>query len=240
MIIAAHIDGAVDVDRELAALDELAGRGAGPNIDALVELLFGRLGLRGDQHTYDDPLNSCLPRVLDRRLGIPISLSVLAMEVGRRVGVDLEGVGMPGHFLVRVVGAPDGLIDPFAAGRRLDVDDCRRLYSALHGPEDQFSPEMLAPTSKAAIVSRMLANLTNSYTRGNDLAGRRWVASLRAALPGRPPAERMAVAAELAATGAFAAAATVIDETADRLADRPGPSTDRLRAHARGVRARLN
>lgn len=245
LIIAAHIDVDVDVDVELDRLDALAAECPAHTLDSVTDLLFGRLGLQGDRRAYDDPRNSSIPQVLDRRVGIPISLSVLLMEVGRRLGLHLEGVGMPGHFLVRHVvdgGADDVLIDPFGAGRHLSPGACRDLFSAIQGSPAGWYPDMLASTPPGAIVVRMLANLTGSYTRRDDLGGRRWVAELRSALPERSTNQRLIVASELAQTGGFAAAAEIIDEAADRIAgpDDANPDAARLRAHAINLRARLN
>ncbi|MDQ2729538.1 MAG: transglutaminase-like domain-containing protein [Actinomycetota bacterium] len=245
LIIAAHIDPDVDVDAEVDRLDALAAECFAGTLDSVTDLLFARLGLHGDRRDYDDPRNSSIPQVLDRGVGIPISLSVLLMEVGRRHGLHLEGVGMPGHFLVRHVvdgGDADVLIDPFGAGRHLSPGACRDLWSAIQGSPAGWSPDMLASTPPVAIVVRMLANLTGSYTRRDDLGGRRWVAELRAALPERSTNQRLIVASELAQTGAFNAAAEIIDTTANRIAglDGDNPDAARLRAHARNLRARLN
>lgn len=247
MIIAAHIEPAIDVDEQLGRLDAIAADCGGGNLEALGDLLFVRLGLRGNTRTYHDPRNSSLPWVLDRRMGIPITLSVLTIEIGRRVGVALEGVGMPGHFLVRQVATLEGdrtdvLVDPFGAGRHLDLDGCQALYASIQGSSRGWTPEVLAATPPSAIVVRMLANLTAAYTRGNDLGGRRWVAELRAALPDRSANQRLMVASELAQTGAFSAAAEILETTADRLGGTDGdtPAAARLRVQARGVRSRLN
>ncbi len=245
MIIAAHIVPTTDVDVELGRLDDLASECPAGTLDDLADLLFDRLGLRGDRQTYDDPRNSSIPEILDRRVGIPISLSVLMMEVGRRLGLNCEGVGMPGHFLLRHVGGgdqPDTLIDPFGAGRRLSVGACRDMFSALQGSPSGWSPDLLNPTPPLAIVVRMLANLTTSYTRRDDLGGRRWVAELRAVLPERSINQRLVVASELAHTGAYSAAAEIVDTTAQRIAgvDDDNPDATRLRAHARALRAQLN
>lgn len=245
LIIAAHIDPATDVDAELSRLDALASTCRDQSLEGLSDLLFDRLGLRGDTLAYDDPANSALPQVLNRGIGIPISLSVLMIEVGRRLGVACEGVGLPGHFLVRHVsehGATPVLIDPFGAGRHLDAAACRAMFTSIKGSAGSWSPDLLAATPPMAITVRMLANLTASYTRRDDLAGRRWVAELRSALHERSPNQRLIVASELAQTGAFDAAAEILTATADHL-DRAGgdhPDATRLRAQARGVRARLN
>lgn len=242
LIIAAHIEPATDIDAELERLDALAAGCERGDLDGLSDLLFARLGLRGDKRTYDDPRNSSLPSVLDRRVGIPISLSVLMIEVGRRVGVPLVGVGMPGHFLVGQLEseARPVLVDAFGAGRRLDVSDCRAIFATVGGPPRAWSDELLSPTPPPAIVARMLANLTASYSRRGDLAGRRWVAELGAALSEGSPNQRLLVASELAQTGAFGASANIIEATADRMVESSSDDAARLRAQARQVRARLN
>ena len=129
----------------------------------LAEALFVTEGFAGNTSEYSDPRNSLLDDVIDRRLGIPISLSVLMIEVGRRIGLALHGVGMPGHFLVGVDEDPEVFVDPFHAGRVLDVDGCRAIFAALQGPDAPFSPAYLAPTGPRAILLRVLNNLQRSY-----------------------------------------------------------------------------
>jgi regulator of sirC expression with transglutaminase-like and TPR domain len=199
----------------------------------VTSLLFEDLGLRGNTEDYGDPRNSFLNQVLDRRLGIPISLAVLAIEVGRRVGVSMAGVGMPGHFLVGATA--DVYIDAFQGGRRLGPDDCRRLYGALFGPSAPWSPSLLAPTPPRAIVARLLANLTSNYRRLGDTKARAWVARLRAGLVEGVQA-RVEVAQELRDVGRFDLAALVLDQAAAVDPQAAG----RLHAEATGVRARLN
>src|SRR4029079_15079067 len=123
LLIAAVGTGA-DVDAGLARLDELAAdaRVAPPSGVGLAQHLFVDRGFAGNTLDYADPRNSFLPDVIDRRLGIPISLSVLMIEVGRRIGVALHGVGMPGHFLVGVDAPAGGFVDPFHAGATLNAD----------------------------------------------------------------------------------------------------------------------
>src|SRR5262249_34975816 len=122
-LIAAHVrrDVRVDVDARLRELDAVAERGGGvEGAGALARWAFETEGFAGNRMAYGDPLNSCLDAVLDRRLGLPITLSVLMIEVGRRLGVAVRGVGMPGHFLVSA--GPDEWYDPFHRGVRLDRD----------------------------------------------------------------------------------------------------------------------
>lgn len=136
---------------------------------ALAEFLFQTYGLRGNADDYADPRNSYLNQVLDRRLGIPISLSVIYLEIGRRLGLPVAGVGLPGHFIASVTGV-DGpeYLDPFHGGRRLSVDDCRELVRSAAGLREAFDPAWLAPTPPREIVARMLNNLRAFYISVED------------------------------------------------------------------------
>jgi regulator of sirC expression with transglutaminase-like and TPR domain len=160
----------------LHALDTLAGElrprlsGGTPGDAArlLARYLFEECGFRGNRADYYDPRNSFLNDVLDRRVGIPISLSVLAIEVGRRLGIRLDGVGFPGHFLVRVSGAPDLLLDCFDGGSPVDHDvllaRLRALADTSGGPEfAHVPPRFLEPTAPPGILARMLRNLLRIY-----------------------------------------------------------------------------
>lgn len=136
-------------------------------IDALNGYLFEDQGFVGNRVRYEDPRNSCLNEVLDRRTGIPITLSLVYMEVGRRTGLRVDGVNFPGHFLVRVPTGeprqPGVIIDAFHGGARLSEPDCRRLLQKHVGSEIAFSPALLAPATRAQIIARMLLNLKRLY-----------------------------------------------------------------------------
>ena len=130
--------------------------------------LFDGLRFVGNRDRYEDPRNSCLNEVLDRRTGIPITLSVVYMEVGRRAGLQVDGVNFPGHFLVRFPEpagrGPRGLIvDPFHAGALLSEHDCRMLLQKHVGSEVAFSRSLLAPATRPQIIVRMLLNLKRIY-----------------------------------------------------------------------------
>src|SRR5258708_36521893 len=113
---------------------------------ALNRVLFQEEGFHGNAEEYYDPRNSYLNEVLDRRTGIPISLSTVYMEVARRAGLRVEGVGMPGHFIVRVVAGPRAiLIDPFHAGTLLSEDDCQQRLHRIFAGRLNMEPSMLAP-----------------------------------------------------------------------------------------------
>ena len=239
LLISKCANPALDVAAQLARLDQIAGRVAAPDVAGLARVVFGELGLRGDRQTYDDPENSYLDRVLDRRRGIPISLSVLAIEIGRRVGVRLEPVGMPGHFLIRDPGDPEHLIDAFDGGRRLDRSESEELLRSVTGDESRLTSEMLAPTGTHAILLRMLANLDRSFERRDDLDSLVWVSRLRASIPGAGLADRLQLATRLGGLGRFDQAASVLEASAGR-EDVPQPARDRLLQEALSLRARLN
>ncbi len=138
----------------------------------LAEFLFRECSYRGNRDDYYDPRNSFLNDVLERRVGIPITLAALMIEVGARVGVVLEGVGFPGHFLVRVPGCRDDrLLDPFFGGRPIGYDELRERLRAFHaasgappgGNLQRALPQALQSTGTLGILSRMLANLLAIY-----------------------------------------------------------------------------
>jgi regulator of sirC expression with transglutaminase-like and TPR domain len=159
-------------------LDELAARSATAAIDdplralhRLREFLFDEEGFRGNADDYYDPANSCLNRVLDRKLGIPITLSVLMMEVGRRVGLRLHGVGLPGHFVVgATVGTESVLLDPFDGGALLTQETAADVVARALGRRVTLTAEHFVPVSKRHILVRMLANLKGAYVRREEWA----------------------------------------------------------------------
>jgi regulator of sirC expression with transglutaminase-like and TPR domain len=238
LVISGHANPGLDIAAQLRRLDELATRVGTADLAALCRVVFDELGLRGDIDTYDDPLNSYIDRVLDRRRGIPISLSVVLIEIGTRCGLHLEGVGMPGHFLVRDVAAPELLIDAFDGGRRLDPPGCERLLRQVTGTRADLTPEMLATTPRQAILARMLANLDRSFERRTDYRSLLWVTQLRLAIPDLPPGDRVQLAGRLGGLGRFDEAARILEDLAER--DGAAELTDRLLAEARSMWARLN
>ena len=126
--------------------------------------LFRELGFRGNSANYYDPDNSYFNRVLDSRTGIPITLSLLFIEVGRRMGLRLRGVGMPGHFLVGLEGS-EVYFDPFNWGDALSVADCRQLAERLFGPQMTWDDRYLEPCTKYEFLFRILNNLKVVYER---------------------------------------------------------------------------
>jgi regulator of sirC expression with transglutaminase-like and TPR domain len=159
--------------------------GAPPHlrIATLNAYLYEELGFSGNRDHYDDPRNSFLNEVFDRRMGIPISLAIVYLEIGRRAGLRLEGVNFPGHFLVRAPGAPgrtddDLIIDPFHAGAILSEVDCRHLLRQHVGDEAAFDRGLLATATRQQIVVRVLVNLKRLYVRMRSFPQARAIADL--------------------------------------------------------------
>ena len=189
---------ALDPEPSLGALDRLAeraairfGRVAGtsvrPRIAALNTLLFEEEGFAGNRAHYDDYRNSFLNVVLERRLGIPITLALVYMEVARRANFEVQGVAFPGHFLMRVparasLADEDAVIlDPFNAGAEVSQADCRRLLSQHLGTMDEgtdFDPALLAPCTPRHMLARMLNNLKRAYIDLRSFPQARSVADL--------------------------------------------------------------
>jgi len=140
-------------------------------IDALGMYLFRELGFRGNTEDYFDPRNSYLNDVLERRRGIPITLSIVYMAVAARAGVRVEGVGFPGHFLVRYAdGERRVLIDPYHAGAVLLPDDCRRRLKTTFGRAMPLEDRYFATASSRQILVRVLGNLKHIYWKRRDHA----------------------------------------------------------------------
>lgn len=162
--------------RWLARLDALArrverlgGPGACDQIAALRTVMIDECGFRGNRGEYHDPRNSLLNHVLERRLGIPISLSVIWLDVAEQLGWPFYGVGLPGHFVIaRGVAGDERFIDPFHAGRELCREECAALASAVVGAPVSVTDECFRPASKRAIVTRMLANLCSTFHARGD------------------------------------------------------------------------
>jgi regulator of sirC expression with transglutaminase-like and TPR domain len=143
------------------------------------ELLFDNLQFRGNDEDYYDPRNSCLNSVLSRRLGIPITLSVIYIEVARRLRRPVYGVGLPGHFIVAYEDASARYwIDPFNRGRILSFADCSALAKQTSGVDLRANPAVLAPVTKRQILVRMLSNLKSIYLRGQAFEKARQVLDL--------------------------------------------------------------
>jgi len=179
-----------------AYLSELAGMGhearkyvrgdLAARVAGLCRYLFHEMGFRGNVPDYYDPRNSYLNQVLDRRTGIPIALSVVAMAVGGRAGLAVVGVGLPGHFIAKAVdGARQVLFDPFHGGRQLTAEDCGRLVEQVTAQPFQATAANLEAIPLGLLVQRMLANLKAVYWRSGDFArAARVIDRLRQLAPG--------------------------------------------------------
>lgn len=168
----------LDVQDYLRRLDTLAARAgtlAGVDrsavniIESINEVLFVQEGLRGNSEDYYDPRNSYINEVLDRKLGIPISLSVIYMETARRINFPVEGIGFPGRFLMKhAAGERDIIIDAYDLGRILTPGDCQELLDRMHDSGITLNAAMLQPMGKKAIITRMLYNLKGIYSENEQ------------------------------------------------------------------------
>jgi regulator of sirC expression with transglutaminase-like and TPR domain len=138
-------------------------------VNGLCRYLFHEQGFHGNTREYYDPANSYFHLVLERRTGIPISLSAVTMAIGSRVGLDIRGVGLPGHFVVKAMeNGEEILFDPFHGGRLLTVIDCQNLVRQVTGQEFHASAESLQPIPLGLMVLRMLNNLKSIYLNNKD------------------------------------------------------------------------
>jgi regulator of sirC expression with transglutaminase-like and TPR domain len=233
LLIAAHAHTGLDIDARLRELDGMAARAAGLSSAELATQLFVTEGFSGNATDYGDPRNSFLDDVLDRHLGIPITLSVVMLEVGRRCGLQLHGVGMPGHFLVG--GGAGEWFDPFHEGTRLDLAGCAALFARSHTGAP-FRPQFLMPVGPRAIVERMLGNLQHTLLQ-RDPRAVVWVTRLRLRIPGITLSQRGDLAGLLGRLGQFAEAAREFDVLARAL---PGEGGEKAAAAAARLRARAN
>lgn len=236
LAIAAGAEPLVDTERWLGVLDELAD--GVDSFDALRHRLFVERKFTGNTADYADPRNSLLPHVLARRLGIPITLAVVAIEVGRRAGVVLDGVGMPGHFLVGVPGR-DTYLDAFAGGELLDVDGCERRFRAVTGGrlDIEFGPGLLRPTPTPAILVRMLENLRGVFRERRRPGDLEWVLRMRLALPAATLTHLVELADALGAQARWDEGARLLVEHAEAAAP---PQAAQLHLRARSLLANLN
>lgn len=172
---------ALEVDHYLGEIERMALRlraqlpqdaGAEDRVVTLNQFLFGQLGFRGNAEDYYDPRNSYLNEVIDRRTGIPITLSVLYMEVGRRIGLPLQGVSFPGHFLVRLrLRGGTLVLDPFSGGAPQSEAELRERLQRVIPPQvadavpaaDLPLEQFLEPAGNRQILARMLRNLKGIY-----------------------------------------------------------------------------
>lgn len=236
----------VDVDGALRALDALAARVMAlcPNgsilqkLQALRRVLGDEEGLRGNTERYHAPENSFLERVLERKLGLPISLSIVYLEVARRAGIPLFGVSFPGHFLVAAE-IDEGrklVLDPFDGGQLLTETGCEDLLARV-APQVKFSPKLLVPAPVKSIAYRMLNNLKRAYLDKGEGERALKVVDLMLALAPDHPGELRARAAILSALGAYRAALVDVERCLELSPDAPDHQS--LQMTARALRQRV-
>lgn len=180
-------DPALDLERELAGFNafaaavrqEVADAGSGSAIDALNRALFETHGFHGDSEEYYDPRNCFLHEVLRRRRGMPIALSILYVAVGRGLGIELEGIGFPAHFIVRAGSDPGAYryIDPFNRGQELTQAELRAFLSR-NGMDAERLDLYLAAVTPRQVLARLLTNLKRIYVERRDLAVARSIVDL--------------------------------------------------------------
>jgi regulator of sirC expression with transglutaminase-like and TPR domain len=181
---APYIDGLARMGQEASARVARAGTGRLAAIRAFNEYLYDEQGFVGNREHYDDPRNSLLNEVLERRTGIPISLAVVYLEVARRAGLRVAGINFPGHFLLRASDAAGGdgaefvIIDPFHGGALLSEVDCRELLRQHLGDEAAFDRTLLEPATRHHIIVRMLVNLKRLYVRMRSFPQARFISDL--------------------------------------------------------------
>jgi regulator of sirC expression with transglutaminase-like and TPR domain len=180
-LAAASLDPMADVGAVIVGLDQVAALCA-PSFDGIVDTLFASGMFTADSDDYHHPRNSLLHEVLARREGMPITLSVVAIEVGKRLGVPIRGVGLPGHFVIRDKQSGT-FADPYGHGVRYDEAGMLSSWQRRMGGEATFRPSMMTPTGAREIVLRILNNLKHSLiTRDEPILLAR-LARLRAAYP---------------------------------------------------------
>ena len=200
LLIAATNDTDVDIDSGGSNLERMAEavRSRVPaeadalqELNAITDLLFGVIGFAGNRDDYYDPRNSYLHNVLERRLGIPITLSLLCMEVGRRAGVPILGIGMPGHFLIRHRNEENFFVDAFNGGLLLNRDECGALMREAAGDGVRLEPSHLNPATPREMMARILRNLKAIYWDQEDFDRCiTTIGALMAVLPDRPEEQR--------------------------------------------------
>tara|TARA_Y100001970_G_scaffold179520_1_gene218512 strand:+ start:67962 stop:68753 length:792 start_codon:yes stop_codon:yes gene_type:complete len=204
----------LQLDVELRPLDELAARVADPSFVGVATFLFDELGFAGDNLDYFNPRNSYIEQVLETKLGIPISLAVVMMEVSRRCGVETLGIGMPGHFLVGDKEDATRLLDPFR-GKIITSQEAENLFAYLN-PSVEFRPEFLAETANDAILSRMLNNLRLIHIKRKSTEDLIRILDLMVCWKSPPLGEVKQLAAALDSLGKTDHAARQLDEIAAR------------------------
>jgi len=180
MLVAAEEYDDLDVQHECKRVRLICSEGARrvweetnpfARLDGLRHYFFDELGFRGNVQNYNDPKNSFLNEVLDRRLGIPLTLSILYMELARAAGFEASGVGLPGHFVTRL--RYEGrviLVDPYHGGHVVTEEDCKELVANSTGRGYLFRRDYLEGASERTVLARLLMNLKYAHLGRNDYA----------------------------------------------------------------------
>lgn len=238
----------LDLEAELGRLDALAAdlaadgfEPSSPRADAaaLASHLAGE-GFTGDEADYHNPRNGLLTRVLDRRRGLPITLSIVYVATGRRLGLSVFGIGLPGHFVTGVGGGDRPVVvDPFHDGRILDEADIAARVREATDDRLEFHRAMLRPSAPAAVIRRVLNNLTRDFARRGDAANALWTVELKQLLPNRIPDDHRVRGELLERLGRYRDAAGAFEAYVD-LTDGEAPDHEEVVQRAVQARAKLN
>jgi len=250
LLIAAEEYARLDIALYLEKLDhfgDLARARVGAGVDAhdaivaLNATLFEKLGFRGNREQYRDPRNSFLNAVIDRHTGIPITLTVVYMEVARRIGLFIQGVGLPLHFVAKHPSASgDIFIDPFNGGRLIGEIGCAEILSQMSGGRMALKPEHLEAVTTKQILTRMLNNLLGVYSTSDPHRALAAIERILILNPGSPNHTRDH-GLLLALTGDNQGAITELELYLDLLRDAPDAETIREQIKTiKQNRARLN
>jgi regulator of sirC expression with transglutaminase-like and TPR domain len=239
----------LDVDVALLRLDALADRlrtertlTGDRDTDAaeLVAFLAEDQGYRGDTDTYHDPANALLSRVLERRRGLPITLTILYVAVARRVGLPAYAIHLPGHVVTGIAsGEPPIVLDPFNAGIRMDEADLAARVAATTSGRLEFRRSMLRPAPAVNVIRRLLNNLTRDLSTSGRPGAALWTVELKLLLANRLPSDHRTHGQLLDGLGRFDQAAAAFETYLD-LVGPDAHDVDEVRRAAIGARARLN
>lgn len=249
LLICADADPQLDVEAQLLRLDAIAdglrtsGRALSgdPVADArlLADYLAVEQGFHGDEESYHDPRNGLLASVLDRKRGLPITLSILYVAIGRRLRLPVFPIALPGHVVAGVAGGERPVVlDPFHGGRLLDENDLATRVHELTGGALSFRRHMLRPADTAALVRRMLNNLTRDFASMHQYAQALWSVDVKLALPNAMPDDHRVRGELLAKVGRYDEAAGAFRSYVELAPD--AVDADEVRGLAIHALAKLN
>ncbi|MGH8927710.1 MAG: transglutaminase family protein [Acidimicrobiia bacterium] len=179
LLLGSFVDPHLDGFEYLGRLDRMAARVNGNTHLAIRRIISIEEGIGGNTEDYDHIDNAFMHKVLDSRRGLPIIVSAIWIEVGRRAGIEMEGVGLPGHFLVYAGGQ---LVDPFHFGEAIGSEEAAGLVAESMGGKPRLEPAWLTPVGTPLILDRILVNLAERYGKLDDVQNLEWVAACRAVL----------------------------------------------------------